>query len=458
MGFMKEANISFILFGGTGDLARKKLVPAFANLINRGIIGKESSIIGISRKKLSDEEYKKFLLEGVAKNEEKEHIKKLRIRYFSGDFTRKEGLEGLKELIDKTESDECHRIYYLSTSFSFFPNIVMELKKDGLDKNKNGSTKIVFEKPFGKDLRTSEELNKEIYKAFKEEQVYRIDHYLAKDTVQNLNVLKFTNPLIYSSFGNLNIDKIEVDIEENTDVENRIEYYNESGALKDMIQNHLLQVLSLLLMERPKPFTPDGIHNAKINVLKNLEVLDAKEHLLGQYKSYENQIKRKGLEDKRTETFAKIRLNCKMKRWKGVPLTLRTGKKLKRKHGEIRIYYKPAAGKFVSGFSGFKDNKIVIGIYPKQDVTIFMNSRTPEQNNEVKPVKFEFCQECEFGPNTTDEYSILMEEIIKGDKTLFSRNDEVSECWRIVDKIEKMKNKIKFVKYEDGTDPDFAKQ
>lgn len=429
---MQKKSITFILFGGTGDLVKRKLVPAFAQLINNQIIGKNSAIIGISRKPFTDAQYKEFLLSSV-NGEEKNRIKGINIKYFKGDFE-SSALNGLKEFIEKSEEAR-NRIFYLATSFKFFPVIVKELKKQGLSSKTDA--RIVFEKPFGNDLKSSEFLDKQIHSVFSEKEVYRIDHYLAKGTVQNLNVLKFTNPILYSGFGNRNIESISVVLNEDLGVESRLEFYNEAGAIKDMIQSHLLQVLSLILMERPKSFEPDKVHDAKVNVLKNLELLNSKEHLLGQYESYSKELKAQSLQNKNTETFAKIALNCRMERWNNVKLILRTGKKLEKKFGQIRIKFKAHKEKFLEGFTGAKDNEILIGIYPKQDVTIFMNTRTPEQNNEVKPVKFEFCQECEFGPNTTDEYAVLLEEIIKGDKTLFTRSDEVKESWKIIEQIKK---------------------
>ena len=441
--------MTFILFGGTGDLVKRKLVPAFSQLVHNNVIGKNSAIIGISRKPLTDSQYKEFLSNSL-NGEEKNHIKNLNIQYFKGDFENS-GLYGLKELIEKSEMEASDRIFYLSTSFRFFPGIVKELKLQGLHKKTN---RIVFEKPFGNDLKSSELLDSEIHSVFNEKEVYRIDHYLAKGTVQNLNVLKFTNPILYSGFGNRSIEEISLTIDESLGVESRLEFYNEAGAIKDMIQSHLLQVLSLILMERPESFEPDKIHDAKVKVLKNLKVSSSKENLIGQYDSYSKELKSLGLQNKNTETFAKIILDCKMERWKGVKLILRTGKKLEKKFGFIKIKFKTPHEKFLKGFSGAKDNEIIIGIYPAQDVTIWMNTRTPEQNNEVKPVKFEFCQECEFGPNTTYEYAVLLEEIIKGDKTLFTRSDEVKESWKIAEQIEKMRNKIRFVKYRDGSNPE----
>lgn len=450
---MQKQEVSFILFGGTGDLTRRKLVPAFAKLIHDGKISESSTIIGVSRKNWTDEDYKKFLTDSAQTEIDKHHIKKLDIHFYQGDFV-KDGLKNIRSLMTKCETDGCHRIYYLSTSVKFFPIIVQELKKHHLTKQKKGFTRVVFEKPFGNDLGSSENLDREIHKVFSEKDVFRIDHYLAKGTVQNLNVLKFTNPILHSTFHSDYVESVEVIVDEDLGVGNRLAYYNESGAIKDMIQSHLLQVLSLILMDIPSSLLPEKIHDEKVKILKHLEILPPSHHVLGQYESYAEEAKMADLNPKNVETFAKVILNCKTPKWDGVRLIVRTGKKLKKKFGEIKIIFKSVPPHIKEYFKGTENNKAIIGIYPKQDVTLIMNTRTPEQNNDVKSVKFSFSQEEEFGPNTTDEYAILLEEVVKGDQMLFTRSDEVRESWKIVEEIEKMRNHIQFVKYKDHSNPE----
>lgn len=455
---MKKERVTVVLFGGTGDLTKRKLVPAFAEMIHDSLLSKNSTIIGVSRKNWSEEDYKKFLMAGGKDKRERSYIKSLDIKHITGDFTKECGVTGLKEIMSKCEKGySCNRIYYLATSFKFFSRIVGELKRYGLHKGSNGYTRVVFEKPFGNDLKSSKKLDKEIHKAFKEEDVFRIDHYLAKETVQNLNLLKFTNPVLYGTFGNRGVKSVEVIVDERLGVGNRINYYNEAGALKDMIQNHLLQVLSLVLMERPKSLSPKHIHDKKVEVLKSLRVLSSGRHLLGQYKNYLEEARDEGIKGNGVDTFARIVLNSKMRRWKGVELILRTGKKLESKYGQVKITYNLAGEKFIKGVKGVEDNMLIVDIYPKQDMTLFMNSRKPKCEREVRGVKFGFYQDLEFGPNTSDEYATLLEEVILGNKTLFTRDDEVKESWKIVDKIEKMKSKIKFVRYKNNTDPEDVK-
>ena len=423
--------IFFIVFGGTGDLTTRKLFPAFVDLIEKGLIDKNSVFLGMSRKFFTDLDYKNFLV----KNSKIKDFTDINLRYLRGDFTDFSGIKSLKEFIHKNGLQNLNRIYYLSTSFNLFPNIINSLKKNELHKSL-GFTRIVFEKPFGSDLNSSNLLDSQIHKIFNEKEIYRIDHYLGKETIRNLNVMKFTNPFIYSTFSNEYIDSIELIVEEDLGVEDRINYYNDAGAIRDMIQNHLLQVLSIVLMESPKSLSSDSIHDEKIKILKKLEVKNS--NLFGQYSGYKKEIENKKLKDNKTETFAEVELNCKTKRWNGVKLVLRTGKKLKRKYGQININFKKSKNPFVD--SKMDSNKITIDIYPKQDVNIHLNTRDPLIDS-IKRVNFEFCRDCNFGPNSADEYSFLLSEVIKGNKMLFARSDEIRECWKIADKIQEIKKK-----------------
>ena len=440
--------VVFVVFGGTGDLMKKKLVSAFSSLLYKENLSKESSIIGIARGNFTDEGYKELLIDNAKNDEEKEKIKKLNIKFYRGDASHPETLKNLGALIDSTEIKD--KIFYLATSFKLFPDIINELKNQNLNEERYGFSRIVFEKPFGYNFESSAELDNKIKKVFSEEQIFRIDHYVAKETVQNITILKFTNPIFEGLLNNKMVESIELIFDENFGVENRISYYNDVGAIKDMIQSHLLQVLSLILMDRPSKIDAEKIHDEKIKVLKNIEFLNSNSNLIGQYKSYGKEALKYEIKNSRIETFAKILLNCKTERWNRTKLILRTGKKLQDKKSQIIIKFKSFGER--SNIMGAKDNKIVIDIFPKQDVRIFMNTRRPGKFLEVEPISFDFCHEEYFGPNTSDEYATLLGEVIRGEKTLFIRSDELNESWKIVDKIESIKDKIPFVVYEDGSD------
>lgn len=438
-------SISFIIFGGTGDLTKRKLIPAIYNLVQNGKIEANSLIVGIGRKDYDDGSYRNYLIDGL-KEEDRKKVERLNIKYFRGDVSDKDKINRLREFLDKNEQKKSERVFYLATSYTLFPSIINELKEQGL----NEGVKIVFEKPFGKDLESSNFIDMKIHESFMEEQVYRIDHYVAKETVQNINILKFTNPILYNSFCKELIDSIEIVVDEDLGVGNRIEYYRDAGALKDMIQNHLLQILSLVLMEMPSKLDSENIHAKKIEILKNLELGNLSEFVLGQYQEYKEEAEKAGVQFSKIETFAKVVLNCRLERWNGVKLILRTGKKLERKYGQIKINFKKQ--EFESGFEKLSSNKIIIDIYPKQDIKICMNTIHPEKNKELESVMLKFSRESTFGPNTSDEYATLLNELIKTDRTLFIRSEEVKESWKILENIEKMRDKIKFVTYSSEKD------
>jgi glucose-6-phosphate 1-dehydrogenase len=314
------------------------------------------------------------------------------------------------------------------------------IKAENLEKD----SKIIFEKPFGHDLGSSDALNDEITKIFPEDKIYRIDHYLAKETVLNLATLKFSNPLINSLMNRVFVEKINVVADEDFGVGDRIEYYNGAGAIKDMIQSHLLQILALLLIDRPERLDPDEIHRKKFDVLTRIRPAINKKNTIGQYKSYSSELLAKGIQGSRTDTFAEICLDCDNDIWRGVPLWIRTGKKLKNKLGQIVVEFKTS--------SDFPSNELVIDIYPKQDIALVLNSRVPG-SKDVKPVRLEFNREKEFGPNSPDEYSVLLQEMIRGEKLLFPRYGEIRESWRIVEDIEALKKEMKFIVYDDGSEP-----
>ena len=412
---MRGKEVTFVLFGGTGDLAKTKLVPSISNLLYKGKISSNSTIIGLSRKDFTSEKYKEFLIDSVKGKKHKDNIKKLNIKFLKLDFA-KEKLTALKELMIKCDIEGCNRIYYLATGFKFFPEIVKKLKEEILEKSKKGFTRIVFEKPFGHDLRSSINLSKKILHFFPEKEVFCLDHYLAKENVMNIELLK-SNPNFNKTFNNKFVSSIEIIVDEKEGVGNRMEFYNNTGALKDMVQSHLLQLLSILLSKNPVS------SSKKIEVLKNIELFDAKDNLFGQYQSYKKEAIKTGLNPKKIETFVNIELNCKLKEWEGVKLNLRTGKKLKNKLSQIIIHYKKDAN--------ISKNKFIINVFPKKDI-IFMGKKI--SHNE------------EFN----DEYSFLLSKCIDGDKKLFVEKDEIEQSWKIISKIEKMKDKIKFVYYKEN--------
>ena len=433
-------DVTFVVFGGTGDLTKRKLAPAFAALLKDGVLTKGSTIIGVGRSDYNDKSYKELLVKSAGASL-KDYIKKLDVRYYQGDASVESSLKGLKDLIDESGKKNCERIFYLATSFTLFDDIIKEIHKYKLDKG-GCSAKIVFEKPFGHDLKSNNLFEAEMKKYFSQDQIYRIDHYLGKETITNLNSLKFENPMIDAVMNKDHVTKIEVIVDEDLKMGKRIAYYNEFGAIKDMIQSHLLQVIALLLMDKPKTWDSKDFHAEKAKVLACLQVEEPKKHLLGQYKGYASELKEYELDQKKTETFAKISLNCKNPRWNGVDITLRTGKALKSKFGKIVVHFQRA---------NCAPNKLEVNIQPKQDIDLFLNFGKP---GVCQQVKLNFCHDCLYGANTMGGYEKMIADIIDGHHTWFTTAAENVEAWKIVERIEKIRDKIPFKFYADGKDPE----
>ena len=391
--------MTFVIFGATGDLAKRKLYTALDKL--------NTKVIGIGRKNLNNKEFRKFVEKGSKVS--KKFLNNL--SYYKADFKDKDFLRNLKVK---------NPVFYLAVSYEFMPIIVKQLKRF-----KNA--KVVFEKPFGHSLASSNKLDKSIKSVFADKNIYRIDHYLAKQTVQNILGIRFSNPLFENVWNNKFINHIHIVSEENIGVEQRLEYYDKAGAIRDMIQSHLLQIASLVLMEPPKTLQSVDVHNEKVKILKCIKPSKV---ITGQYKGYK--IK------SNIETYAEVKLVCNAKRWKGTPIVLKTGKKLKKKQAYVEIEFKKTFCKlYCNPF--VKSNKLIINIQPKQDIIFDLNTLTDERR--IEPVEMQFCHTCKFGPNTIEAYQRLLSDVIKGDKTLFTTSDELKQSWIITDKIEKLKKK-----------------
>jgi len=408
---MKE-KIKFVIFGATGDLTKRKLIPALYNLITKNSIN-NFEIICIARKEFTKEtfveylkiEYKKFYnkIDDNTWNKLKEKIEYLKV-----DFNE----------LDKLKLNTKNAIYYLATMPENYELIIKYLKKNSIN-----NSKIIIEKPFGYNLKDAIKINNLLKKSFTEEQIYRIDHYLAKEAVQNLLVFRFANTIFEPIWNNKYIDNIQITISEDIGVENRSIYYEKAGAIKDMVQNHILQILTLVTMENPKLLNYKNIEEEKIKVLRKLKI---KNYLLGQYKGYREEINK----DSNTETYAAIKMELNNKRMKGVPIYIRTGKNLKKKESLIYIKFHNHSIKEVD-----KTNSLVIRIYPENDIELYFNQKKPGSELKIQNVRLNFCYSCLYGYNTSEAYEELIKAIIRGDKTLFTSWNFTENAWKIVDKI-----------------------
>jgi glucose-6-phosphate 1-dehydrogenase len=440
-------NCLFIIMGASGDLTKKKLIPAIYNLLEHKKL-KNFAIIGISRQDFTTESLAEHFKRYI-KNPNKKIWEKLKKKtyYLKADFNDDKKFHELKNLIQKTEKKHNlsgNRLFYLATLPDHFQLISNQLSKHKLAPQNKTWSRVVFEKPFGNNLPSAKILNKCLKKVFKEDQIYRIDHYLGKELVQNISILRFTNTIFESIWNKNYIDHVQIAISENIGVESRGGFYDKYGALKDVIQNHSLQLLALTAMESPEHLTEKNVRNEKVKVLKS--VLTTKDVVLGQYDGYLKEVKVP--KNSKTETFAALKLLINNDRWKNVPFYLVTGKFMKEKLASIYIEFKKPPCLIFNGICDFHSNFLAIQIQPEEGFYVQMNSKTP-RSSKITPINMDFCHACTFGPNTPEAYETLLLDVIKGDQSAFIRSDEIEEAWKIVDKIKKSKPKLQNYKKKD---------
>lgn len=440
-----------ILFGGTGDLTKRKLLPAIYNLYIDNLLPDDFFVLSVGRREKDTEQYRKEMRESIESfsrnkldNQKFESVAN-RVYYYKMDFTQSDGYTDLDKYINSLDSKhktEGNRMFYLAISPDAFGTVVNNLHKYKLASNATGSKRVVIEKPFGRDLKSAELLNKQISKTFDEKDIYRIDHYLGKEMLQNIMVIRFANAAFEPIWNSEHIDHVQITSSETLGVEERGGYYEKSGALRDMVQNHLLQFLSLIAMDEPKSLNTEDIRDEKVKVLKRLEIYndnEVKQNVVrGQYNSDESEKvpsyrqENRVDDDSDTETYVALKLNIKNKRWKGVPFYIRTGKRMKKKGVQAIVQFK---NKYKDLYGDVGANQIAIQIQPKEGVNFKFNAKQPGDGIDIIPVNMDFCQNCIVGYNSQEAYERLLLDVMKGDKTLFTRWDEVMYSWKFVDSI-----------------------
>lgn len=448
----------FSIFGATGNLAFNKLFPALYQLYQDKKLNNKVSIVAIGRKSYSEAEY----ISEVEKNIQiklKHYIQDVltdflsKIIYYQMDFQNNEGYEGLKilfEQLDNSFNNKANRIFYLATSPADF-SVISQKLKDNKILETTGYKRAVFEKPFGYDLNSATEINKVLTSIFQEENIFRIDHYLGKEMIQNIMTIRFYNHIFESVWDNKSIDNIQISIKENEGVEGRGGYYDRSGALRDMIQNHLLQILAIVAMEKPKSFDTEQIRNEKVKVIKDvkleLENTEANNIVFGQYNGY--LLEDKVEENSKTETYVAMKCEIDNERWRGVPFFLRTGKYLDKREAEVIIEFKKTS---MDKQEEIEPNLLIIKIQPEEGIYFKINTRRPKTERDIMNVSMDYCQSCNIYYRSPEAYERLLWDIIQGDSTLFTRWDEVETAWRLVEKIIKHCTKRECVEiYEKNT-------
>jgi glucose-6-phosphate 1-dehydrogenase len=449
---------TLVIFGASGDLAKRKLLPAIYNLAHEGALPERFNLIGCARSDWSDDEYREVAREAIQKFSRRKTDETVldsllsRARYVSGSFDDAELFSKIGQIAEQEDEEAgltYNRIFYLSTAPGFFETIAEQLGASGLNHHADAETRIVVEKPFGHDLASALHLNNALLSVFEERQIYRIDHYLGKETVQNTLVLRFANGIFEPVWNRSYVDHVQITASEEVALEGRAGYYDNAGALRDLIQNHLLQLLMLTSMEPPVSFSADDIRDEKVKVLHAIKPPSVDEvpkmAVRAQYsagtiagKDIPGYLEEEGVkEGSVTETFAAIRLSVDNWRWAGVPFYIRTGKALARKGTEIVITLKPVPHLAFEqqGSLGVHPNQLILAVQPNEGVSMTLMAKIPGSRMRVRPVNMEFLYGTSFLSQSPEAYERLILDTMRGDATLFARNDEVEAAWRIVDPI-----------------------
>jgi glucose-6-phosphate 1-dehydrogenase len=445
---------TLVIFGGTGDLAHRKLLPAIYNLAHEGALPEGFNLIGVSRSEMSDDEYRAVAREAITtysrRPPDEQVLEKLmeRVRYVPGTFDEDSVFERLKDELRQFDEEAAiafNRIFYLSTAPNFFALIVKKLGEHGLDSHSEADVRVVIEKPFGTRLAEALDLNREVLSVLDESQIFRIDHYLGKETVQNMLAFRFANGMFEPIWNRNFIDYVQITAAEDMGIGRRAGYYDEAGALRDLVQNHMLQLLSLLCMEPPVTFDADEVRDEKAKVLHALEPPPPEAVVRAQYtagmaegKEAVGYHEEEGVpDDSKTETYVALRLEVDNWRWAGVPIYLRTGKRLARKVTEIAVTLKPVPHLAfeAQGSVGVQPNQIILAMQPNEGVSISLGAKIPGTRMRIRPVNMEFLYGTSFLSQSPEAYERLILDAMRGDATLFTRNDEVEAQWRIIDPI-----------------------
>lgn len=461
-----------MIFGATGDLANRKLFPSLYRLFEKGKLSDQFAVIGVARRPLSNDEFqnsvKDSVLTALGRDENIDEFVS-HFYYHSHDVTDSSSYVTLKTMAEKLDDQYNlggNRIFYLAMAPEFFGTIALHLKSDGLT-DVQGFKRLVIEKPFGHDLESAKELNEQIRSAFSEDEVYRIDHYLGKEMVRNIEVIRFANAIFEPLWNNRYISNIQITSSETLGVEERGRYYETSGALRDMVQNHMMQMVALLAMEPPIRLTTDEIRSEKVKVIRAMRMPEGEQikdyFVRGQYgkgnmndeevPAYreENMVN----PESNTETYVAGKLMFDNFRWAGVPFYIRTGKRMTTKSTKIVIQFKDIPmNLYYQTDKELNPNLLVIHIQPDEGITLHLNAKKAGQHLDATEVKLSYANTGINGMNTPEAYEKLLYDCMRGDATNFTHWDEVALSWSFVDKISEVWEKTKeesFPNYEAGT-------
>ncbi len=450
----KITSLAFVIFGVTGDLTRRKLLPALYELMKAEKLPEKLYVVGFARRDWNDEILREKLKAGIeeyarSKPIDPQILEKLlsRTHYVQSTFEDFQGYQKLGELIKSNRIQNV--LLYLATPPEEYLTIVEQLGKSGLSKRENGWTRIVIEKPYGRDIESATVLEQAVHRVFSEKQVYRIDHYLGKETVQNILVFRFANAIFEPLWDRRYVDHVQITVSETVGVGTRAGYYDNAGVIRDMFQNHLLQLVTLTAMEAPVGFNADAVRDEKVKVLKALRPLKGKDAILNTYRAQyvSGTIDGKrvpGYKDESgvppdsvTETLLAARLYIDNWRWAGVPFYVRSGKRLPTRLTEIVIRFRQAPLSLFDwhNLAGDAPNTLVLSLQPDEGIRLEFGAKAPGPVNQIAPVNMEFNYQETFGVEPPEAYERLLLDCIQGDATLFTRSDEVLSQWAFTSNI-----------------------
>ena len=444
-----------VIFGASGDLTKRKLLPALFHLEQSGLLPSEFAVVGVARRPLQDEfakDMKEGILQfgGVKEGETKleEFIGK--VSYHAMNFDDAEGYSKLKSLledIDQKQHIRGNRLFYLATAPEYFADIIQHLGAQGMAKPLQGNVHVIIEKPFGHDLISARQLNDEVNRVFAEDQIFRIDHYLGKETVQNILVFRFANGIFEPVWNRNYVDHVQITAAEDIGIEGRGPFYEKAGALRDVVQNHVMELLSFVALEPPVSFEADAMRREKFKVWRSIQPIHLMDAVRGQYgpgKVDGKDVKGYRQEDRvdpnsATETYAALKIGIENWRWAGVPFYLRAGKRLAKRATEITIQFKQPPQLLFKQQAGackeLQPNLITMRIQPDEGISLRFGAKVPSPNMEVCPVNMNFSYADAFGKSSANGYERLLLDAMLGDATLFAHRDGVEATWALLTPI-----------------------
>jgi glucose-6-phosphate 1-dehydrogenase len=441
-----------IIFGASGDLTKRKLLPALFHLEQAGLLPDEFSIVGVARRPLEDS-FAADMKDGILKfggvKDGAEHLEQFiaKVKYHAMNFDDAAGYQQLNALLEKIDQEsgtKGNRLFYLATAPEYFADIIDHLGDIGMAKSKKGHVRAIIEKPFGHDLESARELNDNVNKVFDENQIFRIDHYLGKETVQNVLVFRFANGIFEPVWNRNYIDHVEITAAESIGIEGRGPFYEKAGTLRDVVQNHVMELLSFVAMEPPVSFEADAVRGEKVKVWKAIKPIPIEDTVRGQYgpmmigKEQVNGYRQEDRVDPKsvTETFVAIKLEIENWRWAGVPFYIRAGKRMAKRTTEVTVVFKqPPMRLFNESGSGPCDdihpNLITMRIQPDEGISLRFGAKVPSTGMSVCPVIMDFSYAAAFGTSSANGYERLLLDAMLGDATLFAHRDGVEATWSL---------------------------